>query len=528
MTGVDDTGVVGLADRLWRAEVDRAPIPPITALRPDLTVEDAYAIQTHNVRRRVAAGAVVRGRRLGRTSRARQHVLGVDEPDFGVLLDDMFVDEGEECRSSCSSSPASWPRWPSSWRPTSPGPGVTIADALTAVAGVLPAIEVVDSRIADWRVQVADTVADNASAGKVVLGGRITPVTGRRPPPARGAALPQRGADRQRGRAPQRSATPLAASPWLANKLGAIGRGPAPRRHRARRAVAPDRTGPPGRRLPGRVRPPGLGHGAVHRRERGMSAASGIRPSAARAPPAPMPAGSRDALIRAQIDRVPIPPFTRKKPFLRVETAYEAQALARRAPPAGRRAAHRHEAGPDQPGQARSALGIHEPVFGRLTSGMLLPPGAAAAARRAHPPTGRAGDRVPDRRADRGADDGRRRAGRDRGGLPRHRDRRLALLRAASGCPTPSPTTRAPRGSSWAPAAPPPDELVDLGVLGCVFRSRGERRHRGGRRGDGRTRRPRWSGWPRRWRPEARHRGRVRSCCPAASRPRWRCGPARS
>ena len=60
-----------------------------------------------------------------------------------------------------------------------------------------------------------------------------------------------------------------------------------------------------------------------------------------------------DALIRAQIDRAPIPPFTRKMPFLRLDTAYEAQALARRAPPAGRREGHRHEAGPDQPGQAR-------------------------------------------------------------------------------------------------------------------------------------------------------------------------------
>ena len=57
------------------------------------------------------------------------------------------------------------------------GPGVTIADALTAVAGVMPAVEIVDSRIAEWQVQVADTIADNASAGKVVVGGRITPVS---------------------------------------------------------------------------------------------------------------------------------------------------------------------------------------------------------------------------------------------------------------------------------------------------------------------------------------------------------------
>ena len=59
------------------------------------------------------------------------------------------------------------------------GPGVTVADALTAVAGVLPAIEIVDSRIADWRITLADTVADNASSARVVLGGRLTPVDAR-------------------------------------------------------------------------------------------------------------------------------------------------------------------------------------------------------------------------------------------------------------------------------------------------------------------------------------------------------------
>src|SRR3712207_401989 len=94
MSDVDDTGVVGLADRLWQAAVDRRPIEPLTRIRPDLTVQDAYAIQGHNVRRRVAAGAIVRGRRMGRTSRTRQLVVGTDEPDFGVLLDDMFLDEG--------------------------------------------------------------------------------------------------------------------------------------------------------------------------------------------------------------------------------------------------------------------------------------------------------------------------------------------------------------------------------------------------------------------------------------------------
>ena len=168
--------VVELADRLWRAEVERTPIEPITDLRPDLIVEEAYAIQAYNVRRRVTEGRLIRGRRLGRTNPPRQHVLGVDEPSFGVLLDDMFVDEGELIRVEQLLQPRVVATMAFVMATDLAGPGLTVADALIAVAGVLPAIEVADSRIADWRVRLADTVADNASAGRVVLGGRLTPV----------------------------------------------------------------------------------------------------------------------------------------------------------------------------------------------------------------------------------------------------------------------------------------------------------------------------------------------------------------
>jgi 2-oxopent-4-enoate hydratase len=216
--------VVGLADRLWRAEVERTPIEPLTDTRPELTVEDAYAIQAHNVRRRVGAGRRVRGCRLGRTSGPRQRVLGVDEPDFGVLLDDMFADEGQQLPLEELLQPRVVATLAFLLASDLTGPGVTVADALTAVAGVLPAIEVVDSRIADWRVRPADTVADNASAGRVVLAGRITPVSA--------VDLRLMGLLVHRNGAPIESAAGAAAlgSParciaWLANELGADGRG---------------------------------------------------------------------------------------------------------------------------------------------------------------------------------------------------------------------------------------------------------------------------------------------------------------
>ncbi len=177
MSDGDPATVIELADRLWRAEVDRTPIDPITESRRGLTLTDAYAIQAFNVRRRVEAGRAIRGFRLGRTSQPRQEILGVAEPDFGMLIDDMFVDDGDEVPLESLLQPRVVVEIAFVMARDLAGPGVTIADALTAIGGVLPAIEIVDSRIADWRVQLADTVADNASAGKIVLGSRITPAT---------------------------------------------------------------------------------------------------------------------------------------------------------------------------------------------------------------------------------------------------------------------------------------------------------------------------------------------------------------
>ena len=87
-----DATVADLADRLWRAESERVAVPPLTADLPDLTIDDAYAVQTRNIDRRIDSGAVLRGRKVGLTSRPVQDLLGVHEPNFGVLLDDMFVD----------------------------------------------------------------------------------------------------------------------------------------------------------------------------------------------------------------------------------------------------------------------------------------------------------------------------------------------------------------------------------------------------------------------------------------------------
>jgi 2-keto-4-pentenoate hydratase len=220
----DPATVVELADALWRAEVERRPIDPISDARRDLTVQDAYAIQSHNIERRVAAGGVVRGRKVGLTSRPMQQLLGVDEPDFGVLLADMFTEDGDEIALESMLQPRVEAEMAFVMARDLAGPGLTVADALTAVAGVLPAIEVVDSRIADWRITLVDTIADNASCGRLVLGGALTPVAGL-DLRLMGMLLYRNGVPIDSGAGAAVLGNPARCVAWLANKLGGLGSG---------------------------------------------------------------------------------------------------------------------------------------------------------------------------------------------------------------------------------------------------------------------------------------------------------------
>jgi 2-keto-4-pentenoate hydratase len=221
---VDAAELTRMADRLWQAQLERVPIAPLTGERAELTVEDAYAIQAHNVDRRVAAGHVMRGRKVGLTSRAMQDLLGVSEPDFGVLLDDMFVEEADEVPLDTMVQPRVEAGMAFVLDRDLAGPGVITADALRAIAGVLPAIEIVDSRIADWRIALADTVADNASSGRVVLGGRFTPVTAL-DLRLTGVLLFRNGVPIESGAGAAALGNPARCVAWLANRLGQLGSG---------------------------------------------------------------------------------------------------------------------------------------------------------------------------------------------------------------------------------------------------------------------------------------------------------------
>jgi 2-keto-4-pentenoate hydratase len=159
-----------MAEDILEAYRTGEPIAPLTDRSPDLTIADGYAIQRAQTTRWLADGRVIKGHKVGLTSAAMQRQMGVGRPDFGVLHDRMFYPESEVVPFSAFLQPRVEPEVALVLRRGLAGPGVTVAEALAAVDFALPALEIIDSRIEDWRISIVDTIADNASSGGVVLG----------------------------------------------------------------------------------------------------------------------------------------------------------------------------------------------------------------------------------------------------------------------------------------------------------------------------------------------------------------------
>ncbi|HLI27526.1 MAG TPA: fumarylacetoacetate hydrolase family protein [Chloroflexota bacterium] len=173
---LDRATIEQLADELLEAERTRVAIAPLTERYPGLDVRDAYAIQLAIVARKTAAGARVVGKKIGLTSRAMQRQLAVDQPDYGHLFDTMMVIEGGDVPVATLLQPRVEPEIAFVLKADLPGPGVTREQVLAATAYVTPAIEIIDSRVRNWQIKLGDTVADNGSSARVVLGSVITPV----------------------------------------------------------------------------------------------------------------------------------------------------------------------------------------------------------------------------------------------------------------------------------------------------------------------------------------------------------------
>lgn len=219
---MDDATRAAVAEQLLAAYATRAPVEPLTATHEGMTLEDAYAIQLLQVERRRDEGRVVRGHKVGLTSAAMQKMLGVSEPDYGHLFDDFFHLEHAPVPVDHFLQPRIEPEVAFVLKRPLKGPGVTVHEALRAVDFVLPALEIVDSRIRDWKIGLFDTIADNASSGAVVLGSTPTDVDAvdlR----LTGATLHRNGRLVGTGAGGAVLGSPVNSLVWLANTVGVHG-----------------------------------------------------------------------------------------------------------------------------------------------------------------------------------------------------------------------------------------------------------------------------------------------------------------
>lgn len=167
-----------IAETLLEAEKSKKAVSPLTAQYENLNVTDAYNVQLEVLKRKLEQGRTVIGKKVGLTSVAMQKMLGVDEPDYGHLLDDMKVPIGSTVKMSNFLTPKIEAEIGFVLGDDLKGPNVTFLDVLMATKYVVPTLEIIDSRIADWKIGLVDTVADNGSSAMVVVGDQMTDITG--------------------------------------------------------------------------------------------------------------------------------------------------------------------------------------------------------------------------------------------------------------------------------------------------------------------------------------------------------------
>lgn len=209
------------AAALWDAERDRVAIAPLSATYPDLSVAEAYEIQLTDVRRRLSEGRTVSGHKVGLTAKAMQELLGVSEPDYGHILDDMVVASGAELPASNYCQPRVEPEITFLLKAPLKGPNVTVDDVLAATEAVAASIEIIDSRIADWKITLADTIADNASSAATVLSPWV-PIVDAPDLPKVGVELLVNKEVVSTGTGEAVLGDPASAVAWLANALAAF------------------------------------------------------------------------------------------------------------------------------------------------------------------------------------------------------------------------------------------------------------------------------------------------------------------
>jgi 2-keto-4-pentenoate hydratase len=182
-------------------------------------VDEAYRIQLITVEAQLSEGRKVVGKKIGLTSPAMQQMFNVNEPDYGHLFDNMLAYQGAEVSASRLLQPRIEGEIAFVMERDLMGPGVTPADVIRSTAGVTAALEIIDSRIRDWKIKIQDTVADNASSGAFVLGSKLVPLTDL-DLRCVGFVMTKNGQLAATGAGAAVLGSPVQSVAWLANKMG--------------------------------------------------------------------------------------------------------------------------------------------------------------------------------------------------------------------------------------------------------------------------------------------------------------------
>ena len=207
------------ATMLLEAERTQEVIKPLTESFPGITVDEAYYVQLEQIKRKVENGAVIVGKKIGATSKAIQQLFQVNQPDYGHLLDDMMFVDGDTVPLDHYIQPKAEFEIAFALKKDLKGPNVTILDVIDATDYIVPAIEIIDSRIEDWKIKFEDTVADNGSSAGAVIGGKPTRIDNIDLTNI-GMVVYRNGEFLDSGAGAEVLGNPLRAIAWLANSLG--------------------------------------------------------------------------------------------------------------------------------------------------------------------------------------------------------------------------------------------------------------------------------------------------------------------
>jgi 2-keto-4-pentenoate hydratase len=220
--GLTQEQIVQEARELYQAERTKRTLRPFTEKYSGIAPEESYRIQLALIEMKKADGAKIVGKKIGLTSKAMQKMLNVDQPDYGHILDNMALQDGAVFSISELIQPKIEPEIAFILDRELKGPGVTPIEVLSATRFVVPALEIIDSRIEGWKIKLCDTIADNASSGRIVLGNspkHVDDIDLK----LIGMVLEKNGDVTQTGAGGAVLGHPAVAVAWLANAVGQFG-----------------------------------------------------------------------------------------------------------------------------------------------------------------------------------------------------------------------------------------------------------------------------------------------------------------